>query len=622
MRITSLNFRNYRNHRGLTLDLAPLTILAGPKGSGKTSVLYGLAALICGRNVLTDARGVGLDEQIRSGAEEFILNAAMAHAGRQYELYRRKPLGHSQEFSAVPHAAASVAAQQGALLAALDVRTEVLLALFDIRPLLARTLDEQRAEILSVIQPPNAAIAIPPQFRPMLFEDPAVAKSETLASMGEVETLYQRTFSARTLANRRKKDLVVPPAPVIPDGPVPAAAQVSKDIAAFRAEIQDLRSQEALIEGRRQTLRAFESGATPPIAPEGVPVDISPLEADRNRLVRELDRTRAEISTLLTQQDVLRQQRHLLLSSEEGCFVCHRRLTARIRSELLRDIDEQIEDFTGRIRMLQEFSDEAARSASAACLSFEEACEINRKLENAQAAHRAAVCARTQQEQRIRQIAGLSASDSQVAPQLEALRLSLETRLRKAEEVLSLVRDMERRQADYAAAIERFRALDARCADLDALCDWLGPNGIRLELFQEWIGPFLAAMQGVFDAFEMGRVAVDPETFRFTVGRRAAAQLSEGEQLIFEYACRLALAQRTGLLFVALDSASHLDAVNREILIRLSSLHPEVQTIVTVTLAHPGEAKELAAAVSGAAAWWFNVSPQSETVVDSLMESQ
>ena len=47
----TLEFRNFRSLRNVSIDVAPLTVIYGPNGSGKLSVIYGLLTL---KNFLTN----------------------------------------------------------------------------------------------------------------------------------------------------------------------------------------------------------------------------------------------------------------------------------------------------------------------------------------------------------------------------------------------------------------------------------------------------------------------------------------------------------------------------------------------------------------------------------------
>ena len=56
MTIETIRLAHYRSHTDTALEMVPgLNILAGPIGTGKTSVLYAIAAAMTGRNMLTDA---------------------------------------------------------------------------------------------------------------------------------------------------------------------------------------------------------------------------------------------------------------------------------------------------------------------------------------------------------------------------------------------------------------------------------------------------------------------------------------------------------------------------------------------------------------------------------------
>lgn len=81
MRIKSLQIQDFRGVQRLHVDLAPVTVIVGPNGSGKTSIAWALEQLLTGRCPGTDDRGAGADGLVRNGSTGKGSVSAMIDAG-------------------------------------------------------------------------------------------------------------------------------------------------------------------------------------------------------------------------------------------------------------------------------------------------------------------------------------------------------------------------------------------------------------------------------------------------------------------------------------------------------------------------------------------------------------
>lgn len=243
MHLTNLELENFRSHAAAALTLGNLTILAGPKGAGKSSFLAALAACLLGKNYLTDGRGTGLDDQVMLGASGWTVAATMVNGAGTRRVVRTKgPKDHS--LLAIPEAPIGLAAQQQALLSWLNVRADHLAALLDLRSLFSRSAEDLRTELLAVIKPVDAAIPIPLELRAPLKD---ILHVEAIESLNVVKALYDRAFDLRTDTRKQSKALVVPPCPA-EDG-YPDPAKVAAALAGYRTELAKLVDRSGRLQG-------------------------------------------------------------------------------------------------------------------------------------------------------------------------------------------------------------------------------------------------------------------------------------------------------------------------------------------------------------------------------------
>jgi DNA repair exonuclease SbcCD ATPase subunit len=81
MKIKSLHLVNFRIYEEIVIELADINIFSGDNGGGKTTIREAIEFLLTGRCQWTDARGVGKEELIRTGAAELMVEADIEGIG-------------------------------------------------------------------------------------------------------------------------------------------------------------------------------------------------------------------------------------------------------------------------------------------------------------------------------------------------------------------------------------------------------------------------------------------------------------------------------------------------------------------------------------------------------------
>src|SRR5882672_6303542 len=83
--IRKLTLENFRSHKRSEIELDRLTVIRGPHGAGKTSVLLALQLLLTGKCETTDEAGRGAESLIRDGAKELRIAAHQSFDGSAEE---------------------------------------------------------------------------------------------------------------------------------------------------------------------------------------------------------------------------------------------------------------------------------------------------------------------------------------------------------------------------------------------------------------------------------------------------------------------------------------------------------------------------------------------------------
>ncbi len=153
MTIQRLTINDFRSHASTQIELGQVTILAGRIGAGKTSVLDAIATLYTGQNRFTDAKGAGLQADIRLGQSALKIQALLANGK---VLTREKGSKHVLDYPGIP---SDIRVGQALLYRELNTNPDTVIALLDPRLLADRTLEEQRQVILKVLR--ESEIAVP-----------------------------------------------------------------------------------------------------------------------------------------------------------------------------------------------------------------------------------------------------------------------------------------------------------------------------------------------------------------------------------------------------------------------------------------------------------------------------
>jgi exonuclease SbcC len=149
---------------------------------------------------------------------------------------------------------------------------------------------------------------------------------------------------------------------------------------------------------------------------------------------------------------------------------------------------------------------------------------------------------------------------------------ALQERIRRGEQLVAQVRAWHADQARHLASAQGRTALQAKVDRLELLCAKLGPKGLIVDALEKARGTFEQKVNAALSKWGYAlSFTIDPWTVRVRVeggpaiGRKFT-QLSKSERLRVGLCLQLAIAEISGLWFVAIDEVDMLDEDNREVL--------------------------------------------------------
>ncbi len=551
MIIQTIGITGFRNHKETALKLAPgLNVFAGKRGRGKTGVCLAISSAFCFQNFLTTASGGGMDDQIATGAEGFNIFIKYVDAnGRTRKLERAltvKGDERKHELSLSGYEGADrLNDKQIEVLRTLGVRREIALACFDVRTLRERSLEEQRAEVLAVIQKSSEQIAVEPPVSKLLKKWFDVDAIETL---GEIAALYDKAVEKRKV-KKRDQDKAQPG--VAPENrPKKTAAEYVAD--------QSTWSQDAAKHARRvgeigAQLAAHERAVAKAKEPEmQEPPSMEPLEADTRAAWEIHSKAEAAHAAATDEWRRLKSIKQGVdadtAKAKKTCDQCGTTLSPK-------NLKQYSDRLATAIATLEMEGKGLAAKRDEASAALKAARDIEDRRKPLWKQYRVWQAGRTSAPEPI-DVEALTAEKA-TAEEAQAKATRNQS---KATELAALARTAEA----YDAKVKTFDAGRLDLEELEWLCQVLGKDGIRKELFMQWATPFLAAMNEVTAPFGI-LCSLDVDLGIMANGRLPQA-LSQGDLLIFEVAYRRAIAKHSGLNVMCLDASERLPEQERDVL--------------------------------------------------------
>lgn len=550
MYIRTLKLQSLRSHAETVLHLAPLTVIRGEHGAGKTSVLHAFELGLTNRCDLTDAAGRGgAAALIREGAKEMgvSLDIVINGATMLAQVSRTATGGSWIVGSASGKRAAEVIEKN---IAPLPVLTAVLNASRIIR----MEPNEQRTLLA------RALASEPVKLDPNSLLDGVC--DGYVREVGDIDRLHKHFYDLRADANRDLKALGEAAKPERPED-VPEAS--IEDVKAQMAKIQTDLSGKQRERGRVVT--EYETRSATFLAAE---TQKGQFEAEylTNKQVAEfrkivqntseaakLDKKIADAQTgVLAGREQIALLDRKLANQQEFCQSCGQKLADV--DTVKADIQKEIEALAAKVRD----AEDDLKKLQARRAELGDPAHAQAKLDAHANAARFVLEAEKVLKQGAPQAPDTAAIDEEIA--------TLEKRAATGRDVLQRVVEYEAQLKLYNERVERKGAMAKKANGYEQMVEYFGPKSpLRAQLIagkQEEFGYRINSVLEEF-GFDCG-FDFDAELFEIRVTRINSKReaygaslplraLSESEQYRFAVAFSIALAEATGIRLAVFDRA-------------------------------------------------------------------
>lgn len=546
MKLNHLKITNFRSHGKTDLDLDRITFILGVNASGKSSILMAMEMLLTGKCAVTDAGGRGAEALVRLGEE-----SGQFEIGAELDLGLSAPAsiqrirgvkGHQLNLQGA--GVLPLAAAQQKLYNRLATNEDVLSAVLTSTHFLDAAPAEQKKLLAQVMA--GGEITIPEEIRKLL-------NGMRIETLGDIDNAYRVFYGERTNQHRYLREH--PNAPKKPSRPEDAVDpkmlkatrqeyEHDRDkLVARRAELkagmETYEHEERRIEGEMKGMR-LAGGVEVGMWEQAVEDEKAYLAGQK--LIAEL---RAEVAGLEARD-------HSLLDFQaKECPTCGQEVTGDYIEGVVKRLRREATEKQKRLTLIE--GEQRNRM---------EPQEARRLLaEQEKASGRVRVLERQLADLRMPTLEELSRLDEEI----ERQKGRIENLLEQEQEATARTNELEQ----WKAASAEWERATRRAAELEKLCEFFGPNGIKAELVAQRSGGFLETLNGYLGGFGF-KVRMEEGELLISRGYGAelkVGQLSESERFRFGVAFQIALSEATGLGFVVIDRADVLDEVSRRLLL-------------------------------------------------------
>lgn len=614
MKITTIKLQDFRNHLETELPLAPLTIIKGLNGQGKTSLLYGAEMALTGRCNATDRGGKGAADLIRVGAKKALVSIAID----QGEVVRTiSPTGSSLQ---IADWTGTATAQQDLLYSKLGADADLISALLNVSSFISLPAKEQKEMLFQIARPEISAGQLMSAVNDwaekqgagnLLDELRGLIKIPESVGPDWLDQAYKLIFEARKDAKKVAGQLAgrVEGMTVSQDlPPLEQLPELEKQITTLEAERKKLANKVAAVEAaeeRRASLAEREEAIRNSIEALSLPVEDSgedpeKLKAALEELAVELDEARQASYEAQGELRALDDALPKIKGAKGDCPLAPGVVSCPMSAD---DRKALVKDLNAKRKALVKQHEKAMKDAAAIETEKEELVE---RIWAAEQAEKNAERLETMEKELEAVQAELATLPEPIGIELARSEIStLDERIRNGHELSAKMKmAAQARERAEKAGVEAEEAA-ARAIRLEHLATLFGPAGIKQHLLTRTMGAVITRAAENLSLITGGMYELDAEAdpdFHLVVnGNIELRQLSTSERMRVGIACAEALAHASGLRLLVIDDLEILDVENRGLLSEwLRTRVADHDTIIVLSTAE--EAQD--PGVEGVATYW------------------
>lgn len=422
-------------------------------------------------------------------------------------------------------------------------------------------------------------------------------------SIPVLDAAYEKVYRERTDTNREIKTTK---APDPPEGDEPPLEQITKQLEELEAQEKEAIAQTAELIGKGKgqvkseleweedevrALTAWFENNPKPTKEEANKLNTAlnkakKAEAEHKKKMAELERKRTYALAHMTQHS---QAKVLLEQFDGSCIGATFKCPAQVK-----EITDAVLEQTGLEKERQDEAADLMEEMSALASKFTHPADIEHEMsifkERAKE-YKANQDKLAAAEKKAEELRGMLEGDSGTDPEVEKLekwKAELAERIKVGKGVLEKARQWKVRREQVKQVAQRMKELEIEKRHLESLVEFFGPKGVRLQLIEDKVSKFQAAVNEHLEmfGFELD-IQVDPWLVK--ARSRPVASLSRSERFRLGVALQIALAKWSKMNFICVDNAEILTPPFREIMLDMIKEAKLDQSFIFWTLMVPDE---------------------------------